>query len=105
MTETYDITLPVLVAVSQLPNACFYRVNCGAFRTMDVKRVVQSVSVEGVADIMGTYRGFSIALETKTRTGKQLKTQRIFQKNHERAGGIYIIARSEDEAVCALLAL
>jgi hypothetical protein len=102
--ETYDVTLPVLVAVSQLDGACFIRINCGLFKSLDGKRHVRCTSVEGVADIMGLYFSRGTAIETKTLTGKQLETQRIFQRNWERAGGLYIIAREPAAAVAALLA-
>lgn len=105
MSETHDITQPVLVAVSRFPNAKFWRQNCGHFRSMDGKRVVQATSVDGIADIMGLYRGRAIAIETKTKTGKQLNSQKLFQKNFESAGGKYIIARCVDDAVSALASL
>jgi hypothetical protein len=52
---------------------------------------------------MGCFRGRAVAVETKPRRGKQLKSQRIFQKNWERAGGLYIIANSPDHAVDQLI--
>lgn len=103
MNETTDITLPTLVAISQLPGACFYRQNQGTFVTLDGKRVVKATSVEGCGDLMGCYYGRATAVETKTRRGKQLKSQRVFQKNWERAGGLYIIANSPDHAVDQLI--
>ena len=105
MTETYDVTIPVLVAISQLPGACFWRQNCGLFLTLDGKRHVHATSQDGLGDIMGAYFGRPVCVETKPRRGKQRKSQVIFQKNWERAGGVYIIARSPEEAVGALLAL
>lgn len=105
MSETSDVTQPVLVAVSRFPDAAFWRQNCGSFKSMDGKRVVRATSIEGIADIMGLYRGRAVAIETKTKTGKQLESQKRFQKNFESAGGKYIIARSVDDAVAALSAL
>lgn len=105
MSETYDITQPVLVAVSRFPNAAFWRQNCGRFRSMDGRRVVNATSIEGIADIMGVYRGFAVAIETKTKSGKQLESQKRFQTAFEKSGGKYIIARCVDDAVSALSAL
>ena len=102
MSETYDVTLPVLAAITQLPGSIFFRVNCGTFRTLDLKRIIKSTSIEGVADIIGGYRGIGIAMETKTISGKQEKTQRIFQRQWEKSGNLYFIIRSPQEALDAL---
>lgn len=102
MNETVDITQPVLVAITALPGAIFWRQNQGTFRTMDGRRVVSATSITGVADIMGAYRSRPVAIETKTKTGPMRKTQKTFRENWEKAGGIYIVARSPDEALIAL---
>lgn len=105
MSETYDVTQPALVAISKFPGAVFWRQNCGRFRSMDGRRVINATSVDGIADIMGVYRGFAVAIETKTKTGQQLESQKRFQVAFEKSGGKYIIARSVDDAVSALSAL
>jgi hypothetical protein len=102
MAETYDITLPVLVAVSAIQGGVFWRQNCGTFRSFDGRRVVQATSIDGVADIMGALRGRPVAIETKTKRGQQRETQRRFQRAWEQAGGLYIIARSPEDALAAL---
>lgn len=102
MTETYDVTIPVLIAVTAVPGAIFWRQNSGTFRTMDGKRVVKATSINGSGDIMGAYRARPVAIETKTVTGGLRKTQKIFREMWERAGGVYIVARSPDEALLAL---
>ena len=104
MTETADITVPVLIAVTALPGAMFWRQNTGTFRTMDGRRVVK-VSADGIADVMGAYRGRAVAIETKTQLGTLRITQKRFRDAWERAGGAYIIARSPEEALAALEAL
>lgn len=105
MTETYDVTLPSLVAASHLPGAMFWRQNCGTFLTLDGRRHVQATSVPGLGDIMGAFRGWPVAGETKSRTGRMRKTQETFRKKWTASGGIYIIARTADEFTDALLAL
>jgi hypothetical protein len=105
MNETVDVTSPVLVAVSKLPGAVFYRQNCGLFLTLDGKRHIRATSIEGLGDIVGTYRGYSIHIETKKRRGVQGESQRMYQKKHEQAGGVYIIAKSPEQALAALVAL
>lgn len=105
MSETVDVTQPVLVAVTALPGAIFWRQNQGTFRTMDGRRVVSATSIVGISDILGAYRCRPVAIETKTRTGSLRKTQIIFRANWEKAGGIYIVARSPEEAIAALEAI
>lgn len=102
MTETYDITIPTLVAVSALPGGIFWRQNCGKFRSMDGRRVVSATSIAGVADVMGAYKTRPIAIETKTATGTMRKTQKDFRTQWEKAGGVYIVARSPEQAVAEL---
>lgn len=101
MAETADVTAPVLIAVSCLPGALFYRQNAGTFLTLDGARVVK-VTVPGIGDIMGAYCGWPVAIETKTRKGRMRLTQIDFRVAWIKAGGIYIIARSPEEALAAL---
>jgi hypothetical protein len=103
--ETQDVTQPVLIAITALRGAIFWRQNQGTFRTMDGRRVVSATSITGVADILGAYRARPVAIETKTRTGTLRKTQKTFRENWIKAGGIYIIARSPEEALLALGAI
>jgi hypothetical protein len=55
----------------------------------------------GSADILGVIApsGKIIAIEVKTETGKQSAQQKAFAKMIRRMGGVYILARSADEAV------
>ena len=104
MTETEDVTVPTLIAVTALSGAHFWRANTGTFRTMDGLRVVK-VSATGIGDIMGAYRGHAVAIETKTKTGDLRISQKRFRAAWEKAGGVYIVARSPDDALAALAAL
>lgn len=99
--ETDDITMPVLIAVTAIEGAMFWRQNTGTFRTLDGRRLVK-VSANGVADIMGAYRGRAVAIETKAPGGRLRETQKRFRAAWEKAGGIYIVARSPAEALAAL---
>ena len=93
----------ILVAVTALPNAMFERMNTGVAQTASGN--VVRFGNPGGPDIRGTYRGRSVAIEAKTDTGRQSEAQRRWQAAHERAGGIYIIARSADDATHALCAI
>lgn len=102
--ETADVTNPCLVALTALPGGMFWRQNSGTFRTLDGRRFVKASAV-GVADIMGCYRGRAVAVETKTRTGRLSTSQNRFRAAWEASGGAYIVARSVEDAVAAVLAL
>lgn len=107
-----------LVALSALPETLVKRANTGmAWQGKEMKVPVgSSVTVTrdmvilqearpvkfgtpGQADIDGVHRGIAIQVESKTRTGRQSDSQSKFQRAWERAGGIYVLARSAEEAV------
>lgn len=60
---------------------------------------VLSWGIEGGADIQGCCMGLWFGIEMKTATGRQRESQKVFQRNIERAGGVYFIARTAQEAV------
>ena len=99
MSET-QIMRDILVALSALPDALFWRQNVGVART-EAGTVVR-FGVPGMADIGGIYQGRSVQVEVKARRGKQHIQQRRWQTAVGRAGGIYIVARSVDEALSSL---
>lgn len=51
----------------------------------------------GSTDILCVKHGIYIGIEVKSKTGKQDPDQVIFQKDLERAGGIYLLVRSSEE--------
>jgi len=51
----------------------------------------------GSADIFAISKGTFYAIEVKTTTGKQSEKQKEFQENVEKAGGIYILAKSIED--------
>jgi hypothetical protein len=69
--------------------------------TKDGSRPI-SYGLKGSSDILGCVDGRMVCVEVKTATGRQRKEQVIFQAAIERAGGIYIIARSPEEAIAGL---
>lgn len=48
----------------------------------------------GIADILASVKGTFLAIEVKSKTGKQSAYQRTFQDYVEKSGGHYIIARN-----------
>ena len=49
---------------------------------------------KGIADIIASVKGTFLAIEVKSKTGKQSAYQRTFQDYVEKSGGHYIIARN-----------
>ncbi len=59
--------------------------------------------LEGSGDAIGATAGRPLAVEAKDATGRQRDQQKRFQAAWERAGGIYILARSAQDARRQLL--
>jgi hypothetical protein len=59
--------------------------------------------VDGAADIIGCARGWFLAVETKSKTGRQAEAQKAFERWTLSKGGIYLMPRTEEEAVSGLL--
>lgn len=110
-----------LVAVSALPKTLVFRNNTGMAWQGDPARprVGSMVRVEpgmvilrnarpihfglpGSADILGSTDGRPLAIECKDHNGTQLPSQQSFEKAWVKAGGIYVIVRSVDEALTFL---
>ena len=95
-----EISADILISITALPGALFYRQNSGLFFTRTGRPV--RAAVPGAADITGVYRGVPIAIEVKTAVGKQRREQAAFQRAWELAGGRYYIVRSVSDALAAL---
>lgn len=94
------ILLDTLVRLNAIPGALFVRRNVGRARSSTGALV--RFGLPGMADIHGIANGLAIEVETKSSTGRQTRAQRAWQIAVERAGGVYILARSADEAVTAV---
>lgn len=93
----------ILIAVSRLPEGMFWRANVGVAITFG-GRVVR-FNVKGMPDIMGAYRSRPVGIETKTSSGRLNTYQINFRDAFTNAGGIYILARSLDDALSGLSGL
>ena len=89
------IQAEILVAVTALPDACFWRQNIGSAQNPATGRVIR-FGRPGAPDILGCYRGKAVGIECKTAAGRLRKTQEIWREAFERAGGLYIIGRDVD---------
>lgn len=59
-------------------------------------------SEPGAADVFAVYRGRFYGLECKTGAGRQSADQKKWQAKIERAGGVYVVVRSIQDARRAL---
>lgn len=84
------------------PHGVFWRQNAGGALTQRGTHI--PLGPTGIADLVGMLVGMGAFIEVKTDTGKQSKQQKTFQRAIEKAGGLYIIARSPEEAIAGLTA-
>lgn len=91
-----------LVLLSRLARSTFWRCNTGVatFRGQSVR-----FGVPGQPDIQGVAAGRWVGIEMKTEKGRQSAAQKAFQDRIEAAGGIYILARTAEEAYDAVAAI
>lgn len=106
-----------LMLLSALDRSLFYRQNTGQAwqgtpvdkATGDYIRIEPGMRIlrnarpirfglEGSGDIMGAYDGRPVAVEMKSATGRQREMQRYFEQAWTKAGGIYVLARTAEEA-------
>lgn len=62
-------------------------------------------TMKGVPDIVCIINGMFVGFEVKTTKGRVSPDQLLFKKRCERAGGIYHVVRSADEALKLLASL
>lgn len=94
-----DIHNRILVALTARfhPYGIFWRQNAGKVKTDRGAWVV--LGPLGISDVVGLIDGRSVFIEVKVPGGKQRTGQAAFQRAVEKAGGIYLIARSPEEAI------
>ena len=104
LTRESDIQAAILIYITSLPGSYFERRNTGAskYRDANGKERLVRFGVKGAPDIQGVLKtqwgGQAIGIECKRlKGGKQSTEQKQWQRNFERAGGIYILARSVDD--------
>jgi len=93
----------ILVAVSALPDALFWRNNSGRLPTGGGRWI--AFGVPGSPDIIGVFRGRFVGFEVKSGRNKLSESQKNFREAFLRAGGVYVITRSVDDALSILAAL
>ena len=99
MTEA-QILAEVLIALGQRTDCRVWRQHAGRFRALRDHNVVVRVAPDGIPDVCGILiDGRWLALEVKSKAGRQRKTQKAFQRMIEKHGGVYAVVRSAREAV------
>lgn len=96
-----DIQSLILIFVTSIEGSFFWRQNTGVFHDANGVRRLRS-NIKGTPDILGTLKGRMVAIEVKTTVGRQSEAQKQWQRNCERAGGLYILARSVNDVEVAL---
>lgn len=99
-----DIHNAILIALTKAfhPHGVFWRQNAGKVKTD--RGVWVQLGPTGISDVVGALLGLSVFIEVKTATGTQRKGQKAFQQAVEKAGGLYLVARSPEEALAGLKA-
>lgn len=98
MTEA-ELQAEILLAVGLRPDCRIWRNNTGVGRSLSGQRVIR-FGLVGSADLLGILRGGRfLAVEVKTKRGRQSKAQRNFQRMIESMGGVYVLARDVQTVV------
>lgn len=71
--------------LSTIPELFFWKEHGGQYGTA------------GIPDLICCYRGFFVAIEVKTSTGRLTKLQDLTLEDIRKAGGIAVVARSVDD--------
>lgn len=90
----------IVLAIGKRPDCVVWRNTTGQYR--DGPRVIRYGLAVGSADLIVCARGRFVALEVKTPTGRQSEHQRQFEAHVKRAGGVYAVVRSVEEALAVI---
>jgi hypothetical protein len=94
-----ELQAEILLAVGSRPDCRIWRNNTGVGRSLSGDRVIR-FGLVGSADLLGILRGGRfLAVEVKTKRGRQNEAQRNFQRMIESMGGIYVLARDVQTVV------
>jgi hypothetical protein len=101
MSETI-LMQSILLALGCRPDCRVWRQNTGRLPDPRTGRWI-SFGLKGSADILGILRGGRfLAIETKTPTGRLRPEQVAFRDMVTSLGGLYVVARSVEDAVLAV---
>lgn len=89
----------ILAALSALPECLVWRNETGLVAWPNAPHKRFRIGTPGSPDIVGVYKGRAIGVEVKSARGRQSRQQCRFKQQWEKAGGVYVIARSVDDAL------
>lgn len=92
----------VILAVSALPRTLVWRNNTGSL--MDRTGRWVSFGLPGSGDVIGVCDGVPVAIETKVPKRGPSEQQLRFAAAWRRAGGLYVLAHSAEEALDGIAA-
>lgn len=101
MKSTEKATQRAILQYLALRKIFHWRNNSGAFK--NPKGHLYFFGTTGSPDIFAIIKGQIYGIEVKDIKGKQNDNQIEFQKGFEKAGGVYILARSLDEVLKELV--
>ncbi len=90
----------ILLSIGRIPGMLAWRNNSGALPDKTGRLI--RYGLIGSPDILACFRGQFIGIEVKSAAGKQREAQINFQRAFEKAGGLYVVARSVDDVLNAL---
>lgn len=99
MTSESALLSRILIALGRDPRCFIFRNNTGCLP--DYRGRAVRFGLIGSADILGCLRpsGRFLAIEVKAMNGYQSEAQKNFQRVITEAGGVYILARSVEDAI------
>lgn len=112
-----NIQNSIIIAIGGRADAMAWRNQSGCFRAMDnPDRIIQVgqlgspdvlsvVAVTITPEMVGQTIGVAVGIEVKTDKGKQSEQQKKWQRAFEKKGGIYLLARSQEQAESAVQGL
>ena len=86
----------ILAHLAELPECFFWQSNVGAGRRADGQWI--TFGRKGQSDILGCAKGRFCAIEVKSDSGRLSPEQQEFGDAVTRSGGLYIVARTLEDA-------
>jgi hypothetical protein len=96
----------ILMTYSVLPDLTLFKMNNGVARALHSKEVIR-YGIDGCTDIIGIQKPFGrwVAIEAKTGSGELQENQERFRDMILSHGGIWVLARTEEDVGNALKGL
>lgn len=99
MKSTEKETQKTILEYLELKNIFHWRQNSGTITTSykGKKGFYRFASINGISDIIALKNSKAYFIEVKDVNGSQNENQKVFQENVEKAGSIYILAKTLED--------